>query len=149
MAAMQEEQQAKLLDLLSADPAEDLIWSWNMCSLQRFCWTVTNRAGQAGFAAPAGCVCACVCVGVSFCLCAVTHVHMQHLNRQEPVGGAPGRQVRHAARTGRILEGPGLSESRGPSSASVRQLPSACRGSGVYSSSLLLLGSPWGPPRGG
>lgn len=61
------------------------------------------------------------------------------------LGAAPGRQVRHAARTGRFLERPGLSVTLGRRcvcvSTSERQLPSACRSTGVYSSSLLLLAS--------
>lgn len=113
---------------------------WNMWSLRQCCWTVTSRGGEALLCCERARV-------ISFCLCAVTHVHMQQLNCQEPWrrswetgetrGGA--RQDLGGARS--------LCNSGPPTcvcvcvGASVRQLPSACRGSGVYSSSLLLLGS--------
>lgn len=70
------------------------------------------------------------------------HVPVQHVARR--LGCTHRRQVRHVERTGRFLEQPHLSVTLGRwcvcLSTNVCQLPSACRGIGVYSSSLLILG---------
>ena len=126
-----------------------------MWSGQRLCRTVTNSTKAVSSTV---CVCLCAapppplpcqfvcsytsptCVYVractSFCLCALT--------RARRLGCVHGRQVRHVEGTGRFLERTHLSVSldgwRARLNTSVCQLSSAWRGTGVYSSSLLLLG---------
>ncbi|CAF87959.1 unnamed protein product [Tetraodon nigroviridis] len=87
-----------------------------------------------------------------------THVHMQHLNCQEPwrrsweTGETRGEDRQAGSRRGPRLSAT-LDRGCACVGASVRQLPSACRATGVYSSSLSLPGplhplSPRGLPTG-
>lgn len=124
----------------------------NMWSGQQFYWTMTNRLDRLVFVRVFVCLPACLSVAIfprvyvwgctSFCLCALMHVRMQHAARR--LGCIHWRQVRHVAGTGRFLEQPHLSVTLDRwcvcLNTSVCQLSSACRGTGVYNSSLLLLG---------
>lgn len=120
-----------------------------MWSGQQFCWTMTNRLSDCVFGIS---FCSCLVTAslpiiicympswsyMSFCFCA----HMANVARR--LGCMHERQVRHVAGTRRFLEQAHLSVTLDHRcvclNTSVCQLSSACRGSGVYSFSLLLLG---------